>query len=201
MNREMRVQPADDPALRQVGELFEGYAGSWWVAGGWAVDLNLGRVTRAHGDVDVQVLARELELFVGHSGAYELQLADRLTGERRAWAYPEPVEPGRETLLLVGGPVALEVMVARSDGDEWVFHRGHRTRLPLGRLTRRTADGLPYLAPEVVLLFKARGTRPKDEEDFRALAPLLGPEQRSWLAERLTPPGTGPHPWREALEA
>lgn len=27
----------------------------WFVAGGWAIDLHLGRATRPHGDVDVAV--------------------------------------------------------------------------------------------------------------------------------------------------
>lgn len=33
---------------------------AWWVAGGWALDLHLGRQTRAHADVDVLVLRDDL---------------------------------------------------------------------------------------------------------------------------------------------
>ena len=29
---------------------------AWWVAGGWALDLFLGRMTRPHHDVDVAIL-------------------------------------------------------------------------------------------------------------------------------------------------
>jgi hypothetical protein len=32
----------------------------WWIAGGWAIDLFLGRETRPHGDLDVGVLRRNV---------------------------------------------------------------------------------------------------------------------------------------------
>ena len=28
----------------------------WWIAGGWAIDVYLGRQTREHADIDVSVL-------------------------------------------------------------------------------------------------------------------------------------------------
>jgi Aminoglycoside-2''-adenylyltransferase len=31
----------------------------WWIAGGWAIDLFLGRQTREHEDLDVLILRRD----------------------------------------------------------------------------------------------------------------------------------------------
>ena len=31
----------------------------YWIAGGWAIDLAVGRVTRDHADVDVMLLERD----------------------------------------------------------------------------------------------------------------------------------------------
>ena len=53
----------------------------------------------------------------------------------------------------------------------------------------------PAARPEVVLLLKARDGRPKDDDDFAALAPLLTEAQRQWLIPRLGPPGRPDHPW------
>lgn len=50
----------------------------------------------------------------------------------------------------------------------------------------RTDDGLPYVAPEVVLLFASRDDRPNDGQDFADVVDLLAPERRAWLAERLS---------------
>jgi hypothetical protein len=57
------------------------------------------------------------------------------------------------------------------------------------------ADGVPYLAPEIQLLFKSKGLRPKDYEDARRVIPLLNEEQRAWLRAHL-PSG---HEWTELL--
>ena len=38
---------------------FAAWAAPWWVAGGWAIDLLLGRQTREHGDLDLLVLRRD----------------------------------------------------------------------------------------------------------------------------------------------
>jgi hypothetical protein len=65
-------------------------------------------------------------------------------------------------------------------------------------LIERTGDGIPYMRPDVVLLFKAKHAREKDERDFALAAPRLGAERRSnlrrWLA--LVHPG---HDWLARL--
>jgi hypothetical protein len=53
------------------------------------------------------------------------------------------------------------------------------------RLIERTRDGIPYGRPEVVLLYKAKHTRPKDDADFAAVLPRLERERRRWLREAL----------------
>jgi len=36
--------------------VFAPLAVPWWIAGGWAIDVYLGRQTREHADIDVSVL-------------------------------------------------------------------------------------------------------------------------------------------------
>ncbi len=45
-----------------------------------------------------------------------------------------------------------------------------------------SAGGIPCLAPEAVLLFKAKHRRDKDEADFARALPKLDAAQRRWLA-------------------
>ncbi|MFJ6633433.1 hypothetical protein ACIQMR_18895 [Streptomyces sp. NPDC091376] len=49
----------------------------------------------------------------------------------------------------------------------------------------RSATGIPYLAPEVQLFYKAKATRDKDETDFEAVLPLLDAPARAWLADAI----------------
>lgn len=44
-------------------------------------------------------------------------------------------------------------------------------------------DGVPVIAPEVQLLFKARADRPKDTRDAEVVVPLLDASARRWLID------------------
>ena len=50
------------------------------------------------------------------------------------------------------------------------------------QIIRRDPAGIPYLVPEIVLLFKAKHARPKDQADLAGVLPLLTSGERSWLA-------------------
>ena len=57
----------------------------------------------------------------------------------------------------------------------------------------RTSEGVPYLAPELQLLFKSKVPRPKDDIDAAEVIPALDVTQRTFLARRLEPD----HPWQQ----
>ncbi|WP_427889287.1 hypothetical protein ACQHIV_38640 [Kribbella sp. GL6] len=84
-------------------------------------------------------------------------------------------------------PVAVRIILAASAGDDWVYHRGRGTiRKPLDDITL-TRDGVPYLAPEIALLFKSRSDRAKDTTDFHDVAALLDRSRRTWLHDHIVP--------------
>ena len=88
-----------------------------------------------------------------------------------------------------------EVLLASAVGAFWVYHRGaHYIRRPLADITRHR-DGIPFLAPEVALLFKSRSNGDKDRHDIETALPALNAEQRSWLQDTLEhmPPGQTAH--------
>jgi hypothetical protein len=70
--------------------------------------------------------------------------------------------------------------------------------MPYGDLILRTDDGIPYVIPEVVLLFKAKAPRPKDQSDFLQALPVMDSTRRSRLAGWLSRVHPG-HPWLEVL--
>ncbi|MFI8371939.1 hypothetical protein [Streptomyces sp. NPDC085466] len=109
--------------------------------------------------------------------------------------------PGRARPLLrdpATGSYLLDVFREPHDGDTWICRRDESIRLPYTDIVRHTPDGIPYLAPEIVLLFKAKHLRPKDRWDFEATVPLLVPAQRETLAGLLARAHPG-HPWIAAL--
>jgi hypothetical protein len=69
-------------------------------------------------------------------------------------------------------------------------------------MSLKNAEGIPLLAPELVLLFKSQNTsgkdRDKDQDDFHRIYPLLEAERRAWLRWALVASAPA-HPWIEAL--
>jgi hypothetical protein len=175
-------------------------------AGGWAIDLFLGSVTRHHKDVDVAIF-REHQLDLQHYMAgWQMYVAD--SGKLVPWQPAEYVELPRHTVWAyrpgnVGaGRVEvqpdLEFLFNERDADTWTFRRNPLVTRPLHLAYLRTQEGLPYLAPEIVLLYKSNGTRDDDQADFQAVLGLLSEEQRAWLKWALGVQRPG-HPWLQRL--
>ncbi|GAA1543603.1 hypothetical protein GCM10009827_074120 [Dactylosporangium maewongense] len=176
----------------EVARRLTGVTQPWYVAGGWALDLFRGEQTREHHDIEIGVPAgRFAELrFPG--------LVFDAVGGGQIWeAADQPaLDATRQTWLRdpATGDYLVDVFREPHDGDTWIYRRDETVRYPYSDIIRHTADGVPYLIPELVLLFKAKELRPKDQADFDAVLPLLGASQRRTLAGLLAA-----HPWRAAL--
>ena len=195
----MSWKPLD---CREVARLLDSVPFPWWISGGWAIDLFLGRETRRHADVEVGVLRRD------QCALYE-KLADFEIHAARSGTLTELTpEVRREGCALVDHGFwcrprgtkswTLELLLEESDGEDWLFRRDARIRRPLRSVVSRTTDGVPFVIPEIQLLFKAKEPRPRDDLDFENARPALSPHQRDWLAEalRLVHPG---HAWLDQL--
>jgi len=97
-----------------------------------------------------------------------------------------------------GGPYRLDIFREPHDGGIWICRRDPAIRRPYAEVITATRDGIPYLVPEVVLLFKAKHSRPKDEADFGGALPLLTTAQKAWLAAALARVHPGHH-WLSRL--
>lgn len=189
----------------QVARLFAPLAAPWWMAGGWAIDLFLGRQTRAHADSDVLMLHRDQHAVQALFGGWDMQAA--LPPPRdETW----PFQPWRPGAILDEAihdvwcrpsptqPWALQLMIADTRDESWVFRRMPEIARPVAAIGGATPEGIPYLAPEIQLLYKAKRRRPKDEADFMSALPMLSHERRVWLKGALSM--THPrHPWRDRL--
>ncbi|MEV5719659.1 amino acid transporter [Amycolatopsis mediterranei] len=186
-----------EPApLPEVAELFSRAGVPWWIAGGHAIELAVGRGFRAHGDVDVLLLRRDQLAVQAALPSWEWWAAEP-PGTLRPWARGEVLGAGVDDVWCrpsAAAPWRIQVMLDEARGDEWISRRNPAVRREIARLGERSPEGLPYLAPEVQLFAKAHGTRPKDEQDFAAALPVLSAAQRRWLARALETT-YGPHPW------
>jgi hypothetical protein len=178
-----------------------GYPGPWWVVGGRAIEA-FTRVPRPHEDIDIALPRADLPRFREH-------VADRF----HVWVN----QSGSLTPLLPGEPDTyppdfLQVWLRRDAASPWEFdmlfdpaepgcwvnRRWPSMVLPLEEATWVGATGVRYLNPEIVLLFKARAARAKDEADLQATLPMLTAQQRGWLRGTLAMVHPG-HRWLTRL--
>jgi hypothetical protein len=182
-----RIPPGFEPLLA-IRSLLSPLTVPWWIGGGWAIDLAAGKPTRPHGDIDVVLLERDEHALRTDLPGVDLLL---MTGPGHC---EQPWPPGRR--LAAGAdrvrlrsprlPLPCEVLFDAAVGSRWVYHRGQPAiTLPLPEAGRHRY-GIPFLAPEVVLVTKAVFTRDKDQRDFEAVLPFLGDRQRRWLRDGIT---------------
>jgi hypothetical protein len=171
----------------------------WCVVGGWAIDLFLGESTREHEDLEIAVLRehfsqirRALDGFVFHVvGGGEVR--------RLPAAAAPPLDKHQNWVLDVAAMSwRVDVMLEPGDQSTWVFRKDETVCAPRGFMVQRSSDGVPFLGPHGVLLYKAKALRPKDEADFSACLPRLAAPAGAWLRDALQRVNPG-HPWIERL--
>lgn len=173
----------------------------WYVVGGWALDLWHGRQIRMHDDLEFAVLPdhvdlcrellRGLEFFAVSDGRFVHQplKAELPPDVWQLWGAD-----------MVAGCWRVDMMLERGTPETWVYKRDPLLRMPRASAIRKTAGGIPYLAPALVLLFKSRHHREKDERDFRAALPNLTAQEKADLRQWLQALHPG-HVWIAALSA
>ena len=199
----MEPIPENDWQAWSPPELFtriERFNRGGYVVGGWALDIWHGRQVRPHEDLEFCVLPDyieycrkklpELEFFsVVDEGLIHLPSSE-----------PVPVDLwqfwGAD---MAAGCWRVDMMLERGSREVWSCKRQPSIQLPRAAAIRINSDGISYLAPALVLLFKAKYMRQKDIDDFLYHAPNLEAQEIidfiRWLD--VTHPG---HKWIASLD-
>ncbi len=195
--------------LRRALQPMQGFDRPWFVAGGWGIDLYLGRVSRSHKDVDIAIFRQDQLRLQSYLEGWRLYVAD--SGKLQPWQPGEYIElplhgiwayaPGRRPERLVDPTTEdypdLEFLFNERSETDWLFRKNLSIKrsLPHALMER---DGIPFLAPEIVLLYKSSGARESDEADLMQVRASLTEEQRRWLKWAIGK-GKPQHPWLAEL--
>jgi hypothetical protein len=185
----------------ELAGLMAGFGPPWWVVGGHAIEAFTG-VPRFHEDLDLVVfsehlpelraqLGRTFHLWSNHGGTLRV-IDDRC---------PEPLHPLSQVWMRVDArsPWRVDCILNASVDGRWQSRHDESLVADLEDVTWVHGDGVRYLEPELVLLFKAKQVRAKDDLDLANAWPLLSGEKRTWLrdAVRARYPD---HRWNPLLE-
>lgn len=168
----------------------------WWVVGGWAIEAATG-YQREHEDTDISILACDVPEFVASmSGRWHVwnNVGGVLHPLGDQW--PTVDEPDSQLWVRAdaASPWIVDIPLTPDRGGLWTNKRIPEHAAHVDDVTWVDSDGIRYLQPEIVLLYKARLRRPKDSTDFDVTLPVLSGQRRQWLRDALaiTAPG---HPW------
>lgn len=216
------------PLVDAIHVLLKGRPWDYAFCGGWAIDLFLGRQTRRHSDVDLLAYWPDRDRMIEDMKAlgftvYEMLgggLAHRITDvrvQRRIKRNIFCIRQGCDLVRLkeAGEPEIFAIdfrRIGQTQPDFLEFLFNDRTpeeflyaRDPSIRRDRRKAilstGGIPYLTPELCLLYKSTDIQREGyQQDCEQAAARMDSEQKARLAgalARLYPQG---HPWIAVLD-
>jgi hypothetical protein len=186
--------------VEKVGVLLSDLRCEWFVCGGWAIDLFLGRVTREHKDVDIAVARNDQTEVRRYLAGRGWRLEKAVDGQLSIWADREVLSPPVHTVWCRNeehDPAFVELLLNEIDGDRFRFRRDETITLPRERMYFKSDSGLLVLAPEIVLLYKSSSPE-ENASDFRNAVVSLSEESRAWL-KRALDKVSAQHPWAKEL--
>ncbi len=172
----------------------------WWVVGGWAIEAATG-YRREHEDTDISILACDVPEFVAClAGRWHVwNVVDgALHPLGGRWTTAGDPESQLWLRRNAASPWVLDVPLTPDRDGLWTNRRVPEHVAAVDEVTWKDSDGIRYLQPEIVLMYKARLRRTKDEPDFEATLPLLSGDRRHWLREALAS-FVPDHPWLDRL--
>lgn len=185
-------------AIAEVKSIFRDAPFRWWISGGMALELFAGASWRSHDDIDVGVCRVDARRVYPWLGEWELYVA--AGGSLRPWTGEALDAVRHENNVWIrrkqDGPWVLDIAIGGGTSGEWAYRRDPAVTVAWEDAVLHTGDGLPYLAPELQLLFKSTSVRPKDREDAEQMVPILDARRREFLSRHLPPD----HPWRELVD-
>lgn len=195
-NNWMPVSPAE------IYEMFSLIPITWCIAGGWALDLHLGRQTREHRDIDVVVFRDEQTiLYEAFEDEWMLYKAEK--EKLFPWLKGEFLENIQDVWVSrdVNSPWLFQIMLVNREQGKWIYRREQSIREPVNNVFYYSQDGIPYMNPVFQLLYKAGSSqiREKDFIDFQNVLPYLRVKEKEWLKKSLNIQFPLGHKWVKYL--
>lgn len=222
--------------IEEVAKLMGNIVGEWAICGGYAIDLFVGESTRLHKDIDIAVfwsdrkqivdnfLNNGWRIFEPDNGLLReiLNIQDDLCIEDNLWCikrnsnsykinkvydnfYKITTERKQQNIIDF-----IELLFNRKEDELFLYKRN--PSISLSNAIYYTKENIPYLVPEMVLLYKStfvkftESTQKNDIEmvanyrhDFNIAIKYLSEKQRNWLRDALNISFPNGHEWLEKL--
>jgi hypothetical protein len=162
---------------------------SWFVAGGWALDLFLNRETRPHSDIEIGIFRNnqmKLYRYFEKRKKYYIDNRSRIGKHIKTEWNKEYLRLPIHEICIEYDDLELEVLLNEKDEENWIYRRDEKIKLNENLAIQYSTNEIPYLSPEIVLLYKTKDLRDKDIEDIKNAAPRMSDFQKRWLIDNIS---------------
>ncbi|MBU9721678.1 nucleotidyltransferase domain-containing protein [Bacillus alkalicola] len=185
--------------VNEVKELFNKIPINWWIAGGWALDIYLGRKTREHDDIDIVILREDyliLQRYLYNN--WEMYIATK--GQLIKWEKDDNLDSQYDNIWIKkkgSSTWDFQVMLLDTEDNVWLYKRKNTVRKTIKDIGYKSSMGVPYLRPEIQLLYKGGSSllRDKDSIDLENVIPKLKMDDLKWLRDSLAEQFPNGHRW------
>jgi hypothetical protein len=187
--------PADPfQPIRRATSLFSENPLPWFVAGGWAIDLFLARVTRPHSDIEISVYRRDQiklrQLFTKRTPPETWRLEKAISTETGGtwvdWPAGEhtvlPIHQIRATCA-ASPPWELEFFLNECDETHWLSRRHKGLRRPLADVAILSSAGIPICPPKSSFCSKPSTPAPRTSRISPQPCRILTPRKKRGCAK------------------
>ena len=172
----------------KVKTIMDKYGYPWFIEGGWAIDLFLNRETREHKDIEIGIYRKnqmQLYRYFGKQRKYYIDNTSHIgKQERREWNKEYLRLPIYEVYVEYEG-IEIEVVLNEKDEENLIYRLNEKTKINEEKAILYSNNDIPYLSPEIVLLYKSKYMRDKDIADISNASKLMDGSQKKWLIDNI----------------
>ena len=215
--------------LNQLNDYLKNINIDYAICGGSAIDLFVGRKTRPHKDLDVAVFLEDRDKIVQYMlemgwDIYEpcgsgylhkiTSVKDQMRIKTNIWC----VKPSsshyhftdhgnnmyavQQDGLEQEGLDFIEFLFNKREDGHFLYSRNNNIRKDMGKAVLLTETKIPYLAPEIVLLYKSTALYNYEyKQDFDVALIKMNSEDREWLKSSLVCIFPDGHEWISRIDA
>jgi hypothetical protein len=176
-----------EPCIR-LKKIMGKYGFPWFVAGGWAIDLFIGKEMRVHEDIEIGIFRKDQMKLYKYLEKYKKYYIDNKSRigklEKHDWNKEYLRLPIHE-LYVQYDDLEIEILLNEREEPNWVYRRNEKIRLVEEKAILHSEEGIPYLCPEIVLLYKTKDMREKDIADLKNAFGKMSEYQKKWLMDSI----------------
>lgn len=214
--------------ITEANELLKKGGFDYAFCGGFGIEMFLNRTIRKHGDIDVSAYWQDRDKIIHFMQAlgwdvYEMcaggiahhitDVNNQIRAKRNIFCFKDrcsliKLSPQGETDMYYldfdhSGQTKLdfiEFLFNNRNADSFLYARNENITLPITKAIL-TQNGIPYLAPELILLYKSTDTEREGYQwDYDSAMAKMSAEQKGWLQAALKVMNSSGHKWLEENE-